>query len=319
MEQLIEGDAPALARDVVVAQQRHRLMRGIARRIYLLPGAKSMVRGGARLAIQHLPVSLKNRHRLYYFFAAEPELAQTVTCRAGVPGGRPLRLTLDLREQMASDWYYWGTTGYERGTARLLNRLLKRRSCFFDVGANIGYHTLPAASLMQGRGQVHAFEPLPAAFGWLSKGADLNGLEDLHLNEMALSDEDAEARLFLSTAPSRVNASLIARASDRKEHLVVRTIRFDTYCRIKGIRRVDLMKVDVEGGELKVLSGMGSLLKEWLPDLILEVLPQFEEELDRFFMDKPYRKFLIRDDCLEASDRLRADREFRNYYLTKGR
>jgi hypothetical protein len=79
---------------------------------------------------------------------------------------------------------------------------------------------------------------------------------------------------------------------------------------------VDLVKIDVEGAEASVLRGAGSLLDEWRPDVICEVLPPFEKELDRFFSGRPYRKFLITGDGLQETDKLKAHPEFRDYYLS---
>jgi hypothetical protein len=80
--------------------------------------------------------------------------------------------------------------------------------------------------------------------------------------------------------------------------------------------KIDLLKIDVEGAELMVLNGLGSLLLQWLPDIICEVLPPYEAELNLFFQDTPYRKFLITDNGLEEKASLCADPRYRDYYLS---
>ena len=96
----------------------------------------------------------------------------------------------------------------------------------------------------------------------------------------------------------------------------MQTLRFDSYCRQHGIPCVDLLKIDVEGAELQVLRGMGSLLSRWRPDIILEVLEPFAAELDAFFAETPYRKFRIRDTGLEELRRISAEPHDRNIYLS---
>jgi FkbM family methyltransferase len=213
-------------------------------------------------------------------------------------------------------WYYWGYSGYERGTTRLLGQLLPSKSCVFDVGANVGYYSVLAAALASS-GEVHAFEPWPPAFRWLSRNAALNGFPNLHLNQVALSDADGWERLFLPADRAWSNASLLGGFTEQRDSLPVQAMRFDTYCQRHGIRRVDLIKLDVEGGEMKVLEGLGALLEEWWPDIICEVLAPFEAELERFFLRTPYRRFLITDSGLQEAPVLRAHPQFRDYYLVR--
>jgi hypothetical protein len=61
---------------------------------------------------------------------------------------------------------------------------------------------------------------------------------------------------------------------------------------------------------------MGELLDSWLPDIVLEVLPAYEEDLDDFFHDKPYRKFLITDNGLHEVEQVRAHPQFKDYYMS---
>jgi hypothetical protein len=59
-------------------------------------------------------------------------------------------------------------------------------------------------------------------------------------------------------------------------------MRFDTYCARVPIGKVDLIKVDVEGAELRVLKGMGELLQIWKPHIVCEVLEGYSVSLISF-------------------------------------
>jgi hypothetical protein len=132
---------------------------------------------------------------------------------------------------------------------------------------------------------------------------------------VALADRDGESSLFVPDGPEWTTASLVPDGSPRVCE-PVQTMRFDTYCRRQGIDRVDLMKIDVEGAELQVLRGMGSLLSRWQPDIVMEVLEPFEAELDAFFAETPYRKFRVRDTGLEELHHISAAPHDRNIYLS---
>lgn len=297
--------------------ERHRHLKLIARILFVMPGMKPAARVLTRLAIQNLPLSLKSKQRLYNLFASNTAPEGSVTCSIKSPHGKTIKLKLNMQDEYLSRlWYYWGYAGFEN-TTHLFDKLLKTKSCVFDIGANIGYFTLLAASVMEGRGAVHAFEPHPEVFNGLMNNSSLNGFRCLRVNQLAMSDRDGQERFFLPSNRAWTNASLIEGFTDQQEPIIIDTVRFDSYCGKHSIRAVDLVKIDVEGAELKVLRGMGGLLDAWLPDIICEVLQPYEAELDQFFRHKAYRKFLITDKGLEEVDRIKAHPHFRDYYLSR--
>jgi FkbM family methyltransferase len=297
--------------------ETHPALRRLTRSVLAIPLAKPVARRAARFAIQKLPVSMKNKQRIYNLLAADAASARPVSCHVRMPGGRRLSLELDLADDLSRNWYYWGYTHYERSTVSLWTHLLDNATNVFDVGANIGLYTFLAAARLQGCGAVHAFEPNPEVFSWLTRNADRNCLAHLRLAQLALSDSDEEeASFFLPKNRAWTNGSLIEGFTDQAEPLVIETMRFDRYCLKFAIGKVDLVKIDVEGAELKVLAGMGELLHKWKPDIICEVLEGYTGPLNELFADTPYRKFLITCDGLQEMGDLRAHREFRDYYLS---
>lgn len=296
--------------------ERHKGLRQVARAVYALPGSRTSLRALTRFTVQSLPLSIKNKQRVYNFFAADTVPSAAVGCRTRLPSGESVRLTLDLQDDLSRMWYYWGYRGYERATVRLFCELLRSKSCVVDVGANIGYYTLLAASALEGRGEVHAFEPCPNIFPKLCQNLNGSGFPSVKLNQVALADADGEQRLFLPADLAGTNASLVENFTRQGAFLMTQTTRLDTYWKAHVTRPVDLMKIDAEGAEASVLRGAGHLLDECRPDIVCEVLLPFEKELDRFFSGGPYRKFLITDSGLQETDRLTGHPQFRDYYLS---
>lgn len=279
---------------------------------------KSVARKTARFGIQNLPLTRLSRQRLYNFVAADTIPVESVTCEINSSSGRSLRLDLDLRDDISRQWYYWGYQGYEHATVRLFCELLKTGTSVFDIGANVGYYTLIAAAHLAGKGQVHAFEPNPRVFKSLQHNIQLNRFANARLEQKVISDRDGEVCFYLPPEAAQSNGSLLPDFVGDQKPVMTESMRFDSYCAHQEIDKVDLVKIDVEGAELKVLNGMGVLLDRWLPDIICEVLEPFAAALDQFFANRPYRKFIISDNGLEEVSKIKAHSQFRDYYLSHG-
>ena len=216
--------------------------------------------------------------------------------------------------------YFLGYDGYETELVRLLKRLLLSKTIVFDIGANIGYYTLLAAHMLRGRGAVYAFEPWPLLFAALQRNVGLNRFDHVHLNQLAVSDSDGVTALYLP-APTNgdmhlSNASLVQGFMPQDRSISVHTVRFDAYCSSQNITSVDLVKIDTEGAELMVLLGMGTLLEKWMPDIIIEVLDSYAEQIDSFLRPYGYRAFLITNYGLTEVRSLQPHPRFRDYYLS---
>ncbi len=131
-----------------------------------------------------------------------------------------------------------------------------------DVGANVGTWTLEALKSFPGA-QIHAFEPSAVAFAALA--AAVGGETRVSLEQMALGDENGEAVLYADVSGSGL-ASLSKRRLDHlgldfsyEEQVEVMTL--ESWSRSRGIGKVDVLKLDVEGHEMDVLRGAGTLLE----------------------------------------------------------
>jgi len=160
-----------------------------------------------------------------------------------------------------------------------------RGSVFIDVGASIGRHSLSIAKLFP-ESLIVAVEPDPDAYEALVRGIELNGVSNVKALPAALSDVDGYVALCrkLSTTESSV-----VECNNFLETVKVRSRRLDTLVNELGLRRVDLVKIDVEGAELKVLMGALNTLRRFKPALVVEIRERNKEEFLKLMSSLGYR------------------------------
>lgn len=140
-----------------------------------------------------------------------------------------------------------------------------------DVGADIGYYTLLFAKRVGPLGRVVAFEPIPEALEKLECNVRLNGYTNVTICDFALFSGSGSVILEAPLELSRIN---LAKSANEKNDIRIQTRTFDECESELNIRRVDLVKIDVEGAELDVLYGMQRSLKKYHPALLVEVHPE---------------------------------------------
>jgi FkbM family methyltransferase len=177
----------------------------------------------------------------------------------------PVTASLDVSHFTAASRHFAGVP-YEPGVTDVLLTTLQPGHVFVDIGANIGYFSVIAGMLVGETGRVVAFEPNADARARLERHVELNGLDRRTvISSVALGERDEEnVDFFLSccvgndgcssliASPALLEAGTLRR--DVKVAVPVRT--FDTVATTLAISRVDVMKIDVEGAELGVLTGM---------------------------------------------------------------
>lgn len=149
--------------------------------------------------------------------------------------------------------YYQGLS--EPATASFLTRYLREGMVVADAGAHFGEFTVLAAMRVGRAGEVHAFEPHPEMFSLLERNVAALGLIQVRLNPCAVSDCDGEAFFWERAEPASSSlAAPRAPGADVRHTRRVRTCSLDAYFATAG-RIPDLIKVDVEGAERRVVLG----------------------------------------------------------------
>lgn len=153
--------------------------------------------------------------------------------------------------------YYRGFS--EPDTADFFHRFLRSGMVMFDVGAHIGEYTLLAAKLVGESGQVHAFEPQSLLFPILSANVEMNGLNSVVLNRVAVSDRVGTVEFQVLDEPTMSSIRKPSTIEQSAKIVSVACTSLDTYWSERS-RKIDLIKVDVEGAEKFVFQGAEKLL-----------------------------------------------------------
>lgn len=206
---------------------------------------------------------------------------------ARVPGGQVLAPLDDLMGRAA---YYAGE--HDRKITWICRKLIRPGDTVLDIGANLGMVTMHMASLVGNGGVVHAFEPNPRLVGLLRRALHRNCLPQVKLHEFGLGP--AEATLELRVPRSDTGEGSFVRNRDTEDCLSVQvSVRtLDDVSREQDIRRVSLLKIDVEGFEASVFRGALLFLERVRPQAILfEVMERISDRVS----DAPVFRILL--DC----------------------
>jgi FkbM family methyltransferase len=139
------------------------------------------------------------------------------------------------------------------------------RGAFIDVGANIGRYTV---GLAENFNQVYAFEPVRETFLTLEKNIHLNGLENVMAMQIGLWNCSVEKEISIGMHKG-LSSIVISLPNSQTQKIVVDAC--DNIAESLDIRDVSLVKIDAEGAEVEIISGMEKLLLRDSPRVIVEV------------------------------------------------
>lgn len=147
-----------------------------------------------------------------------------------------------------------------------------------DVGANIGVYSSVMARLVGHAGAVHAFEPVCHVRQKLLANVQLNGHSWIEVNECALGDgndilemhqvNEGEFRSGTSSFVKNENFSQMGPEKFTTIRVTVKTL--DRYVEDCCLDKIDFVKLDVEGFELKVLLGGEATIDRYGPTILME-------------------------------------------------
>lgn len=176
---------------------------------------------------------------------------------------------------------------YEADKQRLMNLLVIPGMVAYDIGANAGFYTLALARLTGNEGAVYAFEPLAENAANILDHLQLNCCKNTALYQMAVADRNS-----ISAFQIAQSNSMGCLASDGKYW--VPTVAIDSLIETDQLAAPDVVKMDVEGAEAKVLEGASKLLgmKKTIWIIALHGMEQ-RRKVGRILTEHGYRIFRL--------------------------
>jgi FkbM family methyltransferase len=162
---------------------------------------------------------------------------------------------------------------FEPNEFAFLDRTLRRGMTFLDIGANDGLYTLFAARRVGRRGRVVAFEPSSRERHNLERNLALNRLKKVTIVPAALANQAGQASLQIAPALHGGHNTLGGFAHQGVSAIDAELVPVETLDAVAdrlGIGKVDVVKIDVEGAEVKVLEGARKVLMSSRPVLLIE-------------------------------------------------
>jgi FkbM family methyltransferase len=213
---------------------------------------------------------------------------QAIAKRAGI------WWSLDLSEGIDFSIYLLG--GFEPNTLKLYTKIIKPGDIVLDIGANIGAHTLPLARLVGNQGRVIAFEPTRYAIGKMSANIELNKelTDRISVNQIMLvvhESEKLESEIYSSwplfETGKNVHPEHLGKLMNTEGAIAMTLDQAVKYLQIK---KIDFIKIDVDGHEYSVLNGGKETLLTHRPPILMELAPylfdpesrQFENMIELF-------------------------------------
>ena len=160
---------------------------------------------------------------------------------------------------------------YEPLETFAFRRLLRRGFHVVDAGANVGWFTFLAARCIGQKGRVTAIEPSRPTVDYLRRSVCLNRLEDrITVIENAVGDRCGSISLAWNPVSHNPGSAHLAAPGESAETQLVEMRELDE---LLAGRRVDCIKMDIEGAEGLALAGAGVVLRENRPFIMCEINP----------------------------------------------
>ncbi len=198
--------------------------------------------------------------------------------------------------ELENDLFWKGINGgWEKESTKLWIKLCAISDVIFDIGANTGIYALLAKTINIDS-KVFAFEPVERVFKKLQNNSKINNF-DIHCNQLAVSNKNGVAVIYDSNSEHvySVTVNKNMRGNNPSVFEVrINTITLSTFIQEQQLKKIDLMKIDVETHESEVLEGMGDFLNKFKPTLLIEILTdEVAEKIEFLLKDIEYIFFNI--------------------------
>lgn len=160
------------------------------------------------------------------------------------------------------------TGDYEPYLKKQYKQLINPSDYVLDIGANIGFHTMYFAELCGPEGLVFAFEPIQLNYAALLDNLSLNSFSQIRTVNAALGNENREIDIHID--PSATNPGAYNLVTEGKKNTSITCFKGDHYLESVAVKKINFIKIDVEGYEYEVLKGLRQTILRSRPSIIFE-------------------------------------------------
>jgi FkbM family methyltransferase len=165
-------------------------------------------------------------------------------------GGFKMDLSPESPQDISYNVWRLNGIGYEKETAMLFRKSVKKTDTFLDIGSNSGYFALSMAGLCD---RVMAFEPMPDVYRRLEANIKLNNFRNVQAFNIAVSDKKEKTTFYMDEHNDGGGSLSAGRQSEAERKPI--EIQTDTLDNILNGHKADVIKIDTEGFEYEVLKG----------------------------------------------------------------
>lgn len=178
---------------------------------------------------------------------------------------RKVKYHLDLSD--AVDWFIY--FGFKEQSREKLLALLKDGDIVLDIGANIGDVSLQSSRIVGDKGVIYSFEPDPINLNRFKLNEKLNQFKNIKLFNFGLGNKNGKYSIVIRDNSNRGMNFLTESLNNNEQYCEIKIL--DEFVLENCINKIDLIKIDVEGFEMKVLEGAAKTIEGFKPKLFIEI------------------------------------------------
>lgn len=179
---------------------------------------------------------------------------------------------------------------YEPHVTSVIKSVLSPGMGFLDIGANIGYFSLMAASLVGSSGKVFSFEPSQHNCNCLYLSAKTNNFDNIDIYPFAVAEKQATFIYDTTLGTNGCISEFDNNLTIEESRSLVRSMVLDEV--LRDVERINLIKIDIEGAEFRALEGAKEIFKKHRPLIISEFSPPALKNVSKVSGENYLKKLL---------------------------
>lgn len=175
-----------------------------------------------------------------------------------------------------------------------MEKILRKGDTFFDVGANLGQYIFRLRNFGNSSLRIFAFEPVLSNYKIVS--CRIGNNENVIFENLALSDRKDNSKLYIPLIDGiEIDTQASLNLENRKMYYKefreqeIKVTTLDDYCKDKGIANIDLLKIDTEGNDDKVVNGGKNIINKCRPVIMAEDI--IDTDAFNFLQDSGYKSY----------------------------